>query len=194
MSRFFYIAHLLSLLVVFTANAEVILKYDFDRGYNVDNVSGTIATEGSADDIKNNLGLLPFGLKNPALVPGKQVDPLRAFAVVESGKALLTGVDKKTGNRIDYSVKLPKVLSEQQGAISFYITPVDWSGAEVGKFHNFVALYSGRSRRSLDFACFVGLVVSARCFVPRPVRFHGFSPFFEHRPNYILHPCRWDCF
>ena len=92
MSRFFYIVPLLSLFWGLTANAEVILKYDFDRGYNVDNVSGTTAAEGSAADIQNNPGLLPSGLKNPALIPGKQVDPLRAFAAADAGKASASGI------------------------------------------------------------------------------------------------------
>ncbi len=117
--------------------AEPLAVWDFDGGRNIDTAVGV--TEFSRTKSLNFEGMTAVGKDRIQLNVSTKADPARVFAESFRKTAFRTGVDSKTGHQFSATGRFATPLSKVSGAVSMWLSPEAWRGAERGPFRIFFA-------------------------------------------------------
>ena len=117
--------------------AEPLAVWDFDGGRNIDTAVGV--TEFTRTKSLNFEGMTAVGKDKIQLNVSAKADPARVFAESFRKTAFRTGVDSKTEHQFSATGRFATSLSKVCGAVSMWLSPETWTGAERGPFRIFFA-------------------------------------------------------
>ena len=136
----------ISLLLGAANAANPVASWNFDDGKNIDSETGT--TEFGRGQTYKFSGMKAAGPQKIQLNANHKVDTARFFVDSLRKKALRTGVDEATGKVFSAHGKMIKPISKYQGAVSMWVKPENWNGANQGKFRIFFAANDNKPART----------------------------------------------